>query len=69
MEPRRRKEPPLLPSGVADDDECWRRRLLTGLELGALVCRLGEHLRRVEVVDARMEEAGLQSHTHHLLGP
>lgn len=67
MEPRRRKELPVLHSGVTDDDERRRRRLLAGLELSALVCKLGEHLRRVEVVDARLEEAGLQSHTQHLL--
>lgn len=63
----KKKELPVLHSGVVDDDECWRRRLLAGLELGALVCGFGKHLRRVEVVHARLEEAGLQSHTQHLL--
>lgn len=67
MEARRIEELPVLHSGVVDDDKCRRRCLLAGLELGALVCGLGEHLRRVEVVHARLEEAGLQSHTQHLL--
>lgn len=62
-----RKELPVLHSGVVDDDEGRRRRLLAGLELCALIRRLGEHLRRVEVVDARLEEAGLQRHTQNLL--
>lgn len=54
-------------SGVADDDEGGRGRLLAGLELCALVRRLGEDLRRVEVVHAGLEEAGLQPHAQHIL--
>lgn len=54
-------------SGVADDDEGGRGRLLAGLELCALVRRLGEDLRRVEVVHAGLEEAGLQPHAQRVL--
>lgn len=54
-------------SGIADDDESGRGRLLAGLKLCALVRRLGEDLRRVEVVHASLEEAGLQLHAQHVL--
>lgn len=54
-------------SGVVDDDESRRGRLLAGLELCALVRRLGEDLRRVEVVHSGLEEAGLQPHAQDVL--
>lgn len=58
---------PRLHSGVVDDDEGGTRRLLTSLTNGGLLRRLGEHSRRVEVVDPCLEETGSQGHAQHLL--
>lgn len=53
---------------VDDDDESRRSCLLTGLKLGTLVWGLGKNLWCVDVIDSRLEKAGLQCHTQHVPG-
>lgn len=57
----------MLLSGVVDDDQSRTRRLLTRLAQRRLLGRLGEDSRRVEVVDAGLEETGSQAQAQNLL--